>query len=115
MKNVVIYHNPRCQKSRQTLSLLRDNGVEPESVEYLKDPPSQKRVLELIDMLGIEPLALVRKKEKDFAASGLSAKSDKRAVAKAIASYPVLLERPVVVVGKKAALGRPPEQVLKLL
>jgi arsenate reductase len=115
MKKVVIFHNPRCQKSRQTLALLQDNGVEPEVVEYLKDPPSEKRVLELMDLLGLEPHDLLRKKEKEYAEAGLSPKSGKRAIAKAIAAHPVLLERPVVVAGKKAALGRPPENVLKIL
>lgn len=114
-KNVTIYHNPRCSKSRQTLELLRERGIEPKVVEYLKTPPSAGKVKELIRMLGIEPHALLRRKEAPYKRHKLSAKSSAAEVAKAIAADPVLLERPVVVAGDKAALGRPPEKVLEIL
>lgn len=114
-KSVVIYHNPRCSKSRQALALLVEAGVEPEVVEYLKAPPNAKRVKELIERLGIEPHALLRKGEAPYSALGLSPNSTKAEVAKAIAEHPILLERPVVVVGDKAVIGRPPERVLELL
>jgi arsenate reductase len=113
---VTIYHNPRCSKSRQTLELLRGRGVEPTIVEYLKDPPSAKRLGELLDLLGLEPRALMRKgeapyKDLNLADPGLG----RAALIKAMAESPILIERPIVVKGAKAALGRPPEAVLKIL
>lgn len=113
--DVILYHNPRCSKSRETLALLRDRGVEPTIIKYLDDPPSQKRILELIEMLGMEPAALLRKKEKAYQELGLSEDSSKTAVARAIAAHPVLLERPIVVHRGKARIGRPPENVLAIL
>jgi arsenate reductase len=113
--DVVLYHNPRCAKSRETLQLLREHGVEPRIVKYLEDPPSQKRVLELIDMLGVAPAQILRTREKEYKELGLSAQSSKTEVARAIAAHPVLLERPIVVHGGKARLGRPPERVLEIL
>jgi len=114
-ERAVIYHNPRCSKSRQTLQLLRDNGIEPTIVEYLKEPPSAATIKELIQLLGIEPHALLRSKEAPYAEHGLTPKSSAAAVAKAIVQDPVLLERPVVVIGKRAVIGRPPQNVLELL
>ena len=113
---VTIYHNPRCSKSRQTLELLRGRGVEPTIVEYLKDPPSAKRLGELLDLLGQEPRALMRKgeapyKDLNLADPGLS----RAALIEAMAEHPILIERPIVVKGAKAALGRPPEAVLDIL
>lgn len=112
---VRIYHNPRCTKSRETLALLREQGVEPEIVEYLKAPPTAKEVEDLIAKLGIEPHSLLRSKEEPYARLKLGPKSTREQIAKAIALEPVLLERPIVVVGKRAAIGRPPENVLKIL
>ena len=114
-QTVRIYHNPRCSKSRETLALLREHGVEPEIVDYLKTPPSAAEVEELLGKLGGEPHALLRKKEEPYARLKLGPKSSRAEVAKAIAKEPVLLERPVVVVGKRAAIGRPPENVLEIL
>lgn len=115
MSQVRIYHNPRCSKSRETLALLREHQVEPEVVEYLKAPPSAEEIEQLIEKLGVAPHALLRSKEAPYAELGLSKQSTSDEVARAIASHPVLLERPVVVVGKRAAIGRPPENVLALL
>jgi arsenate reductase len=112
---VVIYHNPRCTTSRKTLDLLRERGIEPQIIKYLDDPPSQKRILELIDMLGVAPAALLRTREPQYAELGLSAKSSKTEVARAITEHPVLLERPIVVHAGKARIGRPPERVLEIL
>ena len=81
-----IYHNPRCTKSRQTLELLKSRGVEPTVIEYLKTPPSPARIKQLITWIGKSPLHVVRTKEAAYAASGLSAKSSKDAVAKAAAA-----------------------------
>ncbi len=114
-EDVIIYHNPKCAKSRETLQLLRDHGVEPQVVKYLEDPPSPQRVLDFIDMLGIEPAQIVRSREKEYKKVGLSAQSSRNEVAHAIAAYPVLLERPIVVRAGKARLGRPPERVLEIL
>jgi arsenate reductase len=114
-KRVTIYHNPRCSKSRQTLALLQERGIEPEVVLYLETPPSQKQVLELIGLLGGNPLLLLRKGEEPFRRLGLGAGSSAKDVARAVSEHPILLERPIVVVGDKAALGRPPENVLALL
>lgn len=115
MAKVRIYHNPRCTKSRETLALLAEHGVEPEVIDYLKEPPSEQEVEQLIDKLDIEPHALLRTKEAPYAELGLSKKSARAQVARAIAQHPILLERPIVVVGKRAAIGRPPEIVLPLL
>lgn len=114
-RQVVIYHNPRCTKSRQTLNLLREHGVEPAVIEYLKAPPSKAKIKELITALGIEPHALLRTKEEAYGRRGLSKQSSSDVIAEAIAAEPILLERPIVVVGAKAAIGRPPENVLALL
>ncbi len=112
---VTIYHNPRCSKSRQTLALLTEKGVEPEIVEYLKSPPSGKEIADLLGMLGIEPRALMRTKEAVYKELGLAQVDDPKALVAAMAENPILIERPIVVSGGKAALGRPPEQVLEIL
>ena len=113
--SVTIYHNPRCSKSRQTLALLHDKGIEPEIVEYLKTPPSAEEIAGILKKLGIEARALMRTKEAVYKELGLAAVSDEQALIAAMAENPVLIERPVVIKGAKAALGRPPEQVLEIL
>ena len=110
-----IYHNPRCSKSREVLALLRERGLEPEVVDYLKTPLDAAGVKALIKKLGVKPHALLRTKEEPYARLKLSAQSSLDEVARAIASEPVLLERPVVVAGARAAIGRPVENVLALL
>ena len=113
---ITIWHNPRCSKSRETLELLRKKGVEPTVREYLKQPPSKAEVEKLLDMVGGDPGALIRDGEAEFKALKMKkAALSKADVAKAIASHPVLLQRPIVVAGKRAAIGRPPEAVLPLL
>jgi arsenate reductase len=113
---VTIWHNPRCSKSRQTLELLNKKGVEPAIREYLKQPPSKAEVETLIDMVGGEPAELIRDGEAEFKAlKKKKAEMSKADIAKAIAAHPILLQRPIVVAGKKAAIGRPPEAVLPLL
>ena len=111
-----IWHNPRCSKSRQTLDLLRSKGVEPAIREYLKDPPSKAEVEQLIDLVGGDPRELIRDGEAEFKAlKKKKADFGKAEVAKAIAAHPILLQRPIVVAGSRAAIGRPPEAVLPLL
>jgi len=111
---VTIYHNPRCNTSRQTLALLRDKGVEPKIIEYLKTPYTTSQIKELLSQLKIPASALVRKKEA--AAAGIDPKNttEEQLIA-AMVKSPVLVERPIVVSGSKAALGRPPEKVLSVL
>lgn len=113
---VTIWHNPRCSKSRQTLELLQKKGVTPVIREYLKEPPGKAEVEKLIDMVGGDPGELVRDGEAEFKAlKKKKAEMSKADIAKAIAAHPILLQRPIVVAGKKAAIGRPPEAVLPLL
>jgi arsenate reductase len=116
MANVTIYHNPRCSKSRQTLQLLRDYGIEPTIVEYLKTPPSASQIKRLLGLLKMAPRELLRTKEAEYKALNLAdPKLSKDSLIKAMADHPVLMERPIVVAGAKAALGRPPENVLDIL
>ena len=113
---ITIWHNPRCTKSRETLALLEKKGVTPAIREYLKQPPSKAEVEKLIDMVGGEPGELLRDGEAEFKAlKKRKAEMSKTDIAKAIAAHPILLQRPIVVAGKKAAIGRPPEAVLPLL
>jgi len=113
---VTIYHNPKCAKSRATLQLLKKRGIEPRVVEYLKTPPSKAELEQLLGLLGMEPRALLRTKEPEYKQAGLAdAKLSRAALVRAMHEHPKLIERPIVVAGKKAALGRPPENVLKIL
>lgn len=113
---VKIYHNPRCGKSRQTLQLLKDQGIEPEVVEYLKTPPSAQELDDILHKLDIEPRELMRKKEAEYKANGLDdASLDRQALIRAMVEHPILIERPIVIANGKAAVGRPPENVLAIL
>jgi arsenate reductase len=114
--SVTIWHNPRCSKSRQALELLRRRGVEPTIREYLKQPPTKAEVEALIGLVGGDPAALIRDGEPEFKKLGTK-KADlgKADIARAIAAEPILLQRPVVVSGKRAIIGRPPEAVLALV
>ena len=114
-KRLRMYHNPRCSKSRETLELLRGRGVEPEIVEYLKNPPSQDELRSLIGMLGGDGHALLRANEAPYTELGLGPSSTEDTIVEAISAHPILLERPIVVHGTRAAIGRPPENVLRLL
>lgn len=115
-KRVTIYHNPRCSKSRQTLALLEERGIEPEVIRYLETPPDPATLQELLDSLGLEPRALMRTKEPLYKELGLDAaeRSDEELI-QAMHDNPVLIERPIVVTARGAALGRPPENVLTVL
>ena len=114
MSHWTIYHNPRCTKSRQTLELLKKNNIEPEVVEYLKTPPNELKLNELIKKLGISAAELLRKKEPVFKELNLDLKNE-NAVVKAMTDNPVLIERPIVVKDNKAVIGRPPENIESLL
>lgn len=113
---VTIYHNPRCSKSRQTLQLIRDAGVEPEVVEYLKTPPSAEELDSILSRLKLEPAAVMRRREPAFKDLGLADRELTRAEAiDVLVENPSLIERPIVVKGRKAVIGRPPENVNDLL
>ena len=113
---VAIYHNPRCSKSRQALDLLRKRGIEPDIVEYLKTPPDKAELKRVLKLLGLEPRALMRKGEAVYKEKRLDNPklTDDQLVAAMVAN-PILIERPIVLAGRKAALGRPPEKVLEIL
>lgn len=114
--DVTIFHNPRCSKSRQTLELLRQRGIEPVIVEYLKHPPDTREIARLLELLGLAPRELMRRKEAAYAEHQLDAEAlDEAQLIEAMHRYPILIERPIVVVGDAAAIGRPPENVLSIL
>ena len=114
--SVTIYHNPKCSKSRQTLELLREKNITPTIIEYLKNPPTAEKLKEILSQLGIAPRDLMRKKEDAYKELGLanSSLSDEDLIGFMV-THPILIERPIVVANGKAALGRPPEQVLDIL
>jgi arsenate reductase len=113
MPKVIIYHNARCTKSRETLALLRDQGIEPEVIEYLETPPDENTLRDLLRKLGKTPAELIRKKEHQ--ALGLPPTDDPDELIARMAAHPQIIERPIVVCGNKARLGRPPEQVLEIV
>lgn len=117
MRNATIYHNPSCSKSRQTLNLLQRHGVEPKIIEYLKEPPTRSELARLIRKLGLTATDLVRDKETRFLELRLSLDDDRsdEEWIDIMVKNPILIERPIVVVGRKVALGRPPENVLDIL
>ena len=116
MDGFTIYHNPRWGKSRQTLQLLRDNGIEPTIIEYLKEIPTKEGVQSLAQKLGKRPSEFVRKGEADFKENGIADILDNdEKMFKAMNQFPKIMERPIVVKGNKAVIGRPPENVLDLI
>jgi arsenate reductase len=115
MSKVTIWHNPRCSTSRKTLSLLEQHGLQPTIVDYLKTPPGADELKSVLKKLHMKPRELMRKKEQAYKDLGLDDEtlSDDKLI-KAMAENPILIERPVVIFGPRAALGRPPENVLDL-
>lgn len=114
--DVTIYHNPRCSKSRQTLTLLQEHGIEPTIIEYIDQPPSADDLLEILLMLDAKPRDIIRKGEavyKEFELADPALTDD--ALIAAMVGHPILIERPIVVAGVKAAIGRPPSAVLEIL
>jgi arsenate reductase len=113
---ITIFHNPRCSKSRATLALLREQGVEPEIRLYLDNPPDAAELSAILKKLGLKPRELMRKGEAEYREQGLADESlsDAQLIAAMVAT-PRLIERPIVLAGRKAALGRPPESVLGIL
>jgi arsenate reductase (glutaredoxin) len=116
MSEVTIYHNPRCSKSRATLALLEERGIEPEVVLYLQNPPDAATIRRLLKQLNLEARELLRNKESAYTELGLDdMEKSAEELIKAMISNPILIERPIVVAGDRAAIGRPPENVLSLL
>ena len=111
-----IFHNPRCSKSRQTLELLTERGIEPEIIRYLETPPTEQELKDILSALNLAPRELMRTKEKEYKEQGLNNPelSDEQLIAAMIAT-PKLIERPIVIANGKVALGRPPENVLSIL
>ena len=113
---LTIYHNPRCSKSRATLHLLEARGLKPNIVDYLKSPPSAADLKAILKTLALKPTDIVRKGEPRYAELGLRDRQlDDEALIALLVANPILIERPIVVVGSKAAIGRPPEAVLEIL
>ncbi len=116
MTKTKIFHNPRCSKSRQTLSLLEEHGETPEIVEYLNTPPTQEELTFIINELGVQPRDLMRKGEAEYKALNLADESlDNSALIDAMVENPRLIERPIVIKNGKVAVGRPPENVISIL
>ncbi|WP_411819256.1 arsenate reductase (glutaredoxin) [Hyphococcus formosus] len=113
---VTIYHNPRCSKSRQTLELLEKNGVTPKVVRYLENPPSKTELKSIVKSLGVKSAReVMRVKEAPYTELDLKNVTAESALIDAMVENPILIERPIVVNGDKAAIGRPPESVLDIL
>lgn len=117
MKNNVIYHNPRCTKSRQTLKLAEDNNLGLEMIDYLEDPPSAEELDDICTKLGVEPQYIIRTGEKLFTELGLSIndKKTRRRWLEILSENPRLIERPIVIYNNKAVIGRPPENILQII
>lgn len=116
MSETIIYHNPRCSKSRQTLALLEEQDVQPEVIEYVKTPPSVETLSDIISKLGISARQLLRKGEAEYKDLNLADESlTEQQIIQAMCDYPKLIERPIVIHNGHARIGRPPESVLEIL
>ena len=115
MATLTIYHNPKCSKSRETLALLRERGSEPRIVEYLKTPPTAAELESIVAKLGIRPEELVRKGEEIYRSKYAGRSLSDPEWIEAMVRDPILIERPIVVAGRRAAIGRPPERVLAII
>lgn len=116
MVKAKIYHNPRCSKSRQTLQLLADRQVDTEVISYLDTPPTHAELDRILRLLGLEPRQLMRQQEAEYATLGLDDPAlGRAALIDAMVQHPRLIERPIVICGKRAVIGRPPEKVLEII
>ena len=116
MRNVTIFHNPRCSKSRETLQLLRARGLQPDIVEYLDSPPTPEQLSAILDQLGLQPRELMRSNESEYRELGLDDPAlTRQQLIQAMANNPRLIQRPIVLSEGRAALGRPPQSVLEIL
>lgn len=116
MSKVTIYHNPQCSKCRQTLDLIREKGIEPTIIEYLKNPPTVAELKKILALLGLPPSGLMRKQEAAYKEAGLDdgSLSEDEQIA-AMVAFPKVIERPIVLSNGKAAIGRPPTSVIDIL
>lgn len=116
MNQPIIYHNPRCSKSRQTLMLLQEHGFTPTVIEYLKTPPDADKLKHILTKLKLSPRELLRNNESEYKINQLHRPElSDEAIIQAIIAHPILMQRPIVIFGDKAIIGRPPEKVLELL
>ncbi len=114
--NVVIWHNPRCSKSRGTLELLRQRGIEPAVIDYQKNPPDARELSRALDLLDLQPRELMRRDEPEYTQLGLDdPELTREQLIAAMVAHPVLIQRPIVFANGKAAIGRPPEAALSIL
>ena len=114
MKSIVIYHNPKCSKSRKTLEYIKDKNINPTIKLYLQEDITEKEIKNIVKMLGIKPIELVRQQEEDFKVYKNKDLKDEE-VFNLLIKYPKLIERPIVVSDNRAILGRPPEKVLDII
>ncbi len=114
MSTYTIWHNPRCSKSRQTMGILEEKGIEADVVKYLEETPSVQEIKSVLKKLNISARELMRTKEDEYKSLGLKDEMDEEKLIEAMAEHPKLIERPIVIKGEKAVLGRPPEKVLEL-
>tara|TARA_Y100000590_G_scaffold129438_1_gene147971 strand:- start:1598 stop:1954 length:357 start_codon:yes stop_codon:yes gene_type:complete len=116
LDNFIIYHNPRCSKSRQSLEILREKEIEPEIIFYLETPPSEEELKSITTKLRINAFELLRKNEKEFKEQDLANPSRTEGeIIQAMVKFPRLIERPIIIKGDRAIIGRPPENVLKII
>jgi arsenate reductase len=115
MTTITIWHNPRCSKSRTALALLEERGVEPIQVKYLETPPTESEIRHILSLLGVAAIDLVRRGEATFKELNLSFDTPEDELINAMASNPLLIERPVIISATQAVIGRPPENALMLL
>jgi arsenate reductase len=112
---IKIYHNPRCRISRETLAILKDNGHDPEIIEYLKNPPTVSELTYLLDKMGMKPEEIIRKGEKIYKENFRGKLLKENEWLKILAENPILIERPIVVSGEKVVLARPPDKVKEII
>jgi len=113
--DVIIWHNPRCSKSREALKLLQEEGIEPKIYKYLDEHPTKEQIKEVLKRLGVRPRDIMRTKEKIYKELGLKEVEDDEKLIEAMVEHPKLIERPIVIKEGKAVLGRPPQKVIELV
>lgn len=115
MKAITIWHNPRCSKSRAALTILEEHGVKPKEVRYLETPPTEDEIKYLLHLMELSAIDLMRRGEATFKELNLSADTPEDELVSAMANHPILIERPIIISGAKAVIGRPPENAATLL
>ena len=115
MEKVSIYHNPRCSKSRKSIEILDDLGIKYNVIDYIKNPPKKNDLINLLGKLKMEPIDIIRTNEEEYKSSNLANETDRDKLIDFILEYPKVLQRPIISVDKKAVIGRPPENIYRLL